>query len=71
MHTGSNITDTVVTSGVVITKGQIIAIGIDHKTLNMVHTTEHKIALTMDHTIIHKTDHIFDNSTNTALNLMR
>ena len=50
---------------------QIIAIITDHKTLNIVHTTDHNIALSIDHTIIHKTDHKIDNNTNTALKSMR
>ena len=54
IHTNTNITDTVVTPRTVITIGQIIAVGIDHKTLNIVCTIDHTIALTIDDTIIHK-----------------
>ena len=70
-NTHTNITDIVVTPRTVIIISQIIAIGIDHKTLNTVHTTDHNIALTIDHTIIHKTDYTRDNNTNTALKSMR
>ena len=51
--------------------GHITAIGIDHKTLKIVHPTDHTIALTIDHTIIHKTDHTIDNNTNTVLKSMK
>ena len=70
-HTHTTITDIVVTPRTVIIISQIIAIGKDHKTLYIVHTTDHNIVLTIDHTIIHKTDHTIDNNTNTALKLMR
>ena len=55
----------------VIIIGQIIAIGIDHKTLKIVHTMDHTIALTIDHTIIYKIDHTIDNNTNTILKSMK
>ena len=70
-HIHTNITDIVVTPRTVIIISQIVAIGIDHKTINIVHTTDHNIALTIDHTIIHKTDHTIDSNTNTALKSMR
>ena len=38
--------------------------------LNIVPRTDHNTALTIDHTIIHKTDHTIDN-TNTTLKSMR
>ena len=65
-----NITDTVVTPRKVIIIGQIIAIGIDHKTLKIVHTPDHTIPFTIDYTIIHKADHTIHNNTNAALKSM-
>ena len=67
INTHINITDIVVAPRTVIILSQIIAIGIDHKTLNIVPRTDHNIALTIDHTIIHKTEHTIDNNTNTTL----
>ena len=71
IHTNTNIIDIGVTPRTVIIIGQIIAIGIDHKTLNIVHTTDYSIDLTIDHTIIHKTDHTIDNNTNAELKSMK
>ena len=70
-HTHTNIIDIVVTPRTVIIISQIIAIGIDHKTLNVVPRTDHNTALMIDHIIIHKTGHTIDNNTNTTLKSMR
>ena len=63
--------DIVVTPRTVIIISQIIAIGIDHKTLDIIHTTDHNISLTIDHTIIYKTDQTIDNNTNIVLKSIR